>query len=239
MLVNKIDFKVKGVTYDNEENKDIQKEIKRILKEYKKNEYFDELYGGYTNKEIIEMDLNVSEYEGYKFPAKLVGDEYNGEECIKVYIKAHDDSYVHIGYVPKDELEEIAEWITRSDLRCDGNISIIGGRYKHCEIEENDEYEEVEKVVVEELTYGIEVNLLFYDDSKVKIDNNEKNIQKENNSKTIEWFLCLFFGYLGVHKFYIGDKASGLLYLCTFGLLGIGWLVDLFTIPLKKIITKS
>lgn len=235
MLVKDIKFKVKGVTFKNETNRDIQKEIKKVLKEYKNNDYFNELYGGFTNKEIIELDLNVSEYEGYKFPAKLVGDEYNGKECIKVYIKAYDDSYVHVGYVPRDELEEIAEWITRSDLRCDGNISIIGGRYKHCEIEENDEYEEIEKVVVEELTYGIEVNLSFYDDSKVKIDNNEENIQKENNSKIIEWFLCLFFGYLGVHKFYIGDKASGLIYLLTFGLLGIGWIADLFSIPFKEI----
>ena len=83
MLVHKINFKVKGVTFKNEDGKDIQKEIIKILKEYKKNEYFDSLYGGYTNKEIKEMDLNVSEYEGYQFPAKLVGDEYDGEECLK------------------------------------------------------------------------------------------------------------------------------------------------------------
>ena len=40
------------------------------------------------------MDLNVSEYEGYKFPAKLVGDEYNGEDCFKIYIKTYNDNYV-------------------------------------------------------------------------------------------------------------------------------------------------
>ena len=78
MLVHQITFRVKGVTFENEEDKDIQKGIKKILNEYKKNDFFGELYGGYTNKEIIEYDLNVSEYENVKLPAKLVGDEYNG-----------------------------------------------------------------------------------------------------------------------------------------------------------------
>ena len=87
MLIHSISFKVKGTTFKNEENKDIQKEIKKVLKEYKENDYFDELYGGYTNKEIKEIDLNISEYEGYLFPAKLVGDEYNKEDCLKIYFK--------------------------------------------------------------------------------------------------------------------------------------------------------
>ena len=66
MLIHSISFKVKGTTFKNEENKDIQKEIKKVLKEYKENDYFDELYGGYTNKEIKEIDLNISEYEDRK-----------------------------------------------------------------------------------------------------------------------------------------------------------------------------
>ena len=58
MVVKTIEFNVAGVTFKNKEGKDIQKEIKRVLKEYKQNDYFDELYGGYTNKEIKEMDLD-------------------------------------------------------------------------------------------------------------------------------------------------------------------------------------
>lgn len=39
------------------------------------------------------------------------------------------------------------------------------------------------------------------------------------------------FGFMGAHRFYYGRPLSGTLYFFTFGLLGIGWLVDLFLIP--------
>lgn len=41
------------------------------------------------------------------------------------------------------------------------------------------------------------------------------------------WLSCLF-GVCGVHRFYLGKKGTGLLYLLTFGLFGIGQLLDLF-----------
>lgn len=45
-------------------------------------------------------------------------------------------------------------------------------------------------------------------------------------SRWAAFFMCFFFGYLGVHKFYVGKTGSGILYLLTFGLFGIGWLID-------------
>lgn len=51
--------------------------------------------------------------------------------------------------------------------------------------------------------------------------------------KWVTFFLCLFFGFFGFHKFYEGKIGMGVLYLFTMGLCGIGWLVDLFAI-LKK-----
>jgi len=44
------------------------------------------------------------------------------------------------------------------------------------------------------------------------------------------WLLC-FVGLCGVHRLYAGKVVSGLLWLFTFGLLGVGQLVDLFLIP--------
>ena len=153
MLVHNMNFNVAGVTFKNEEGKDIQKEIKRVMNEYKKNEYFsDGLYNGYTNKEIKEYDLNVSEFEGYNFPIKFVGDEYEGQPCFKIYLKAYNDDYVHIGYIPKENLSEVTEWLTR-DLNIMGTLKIVGGKYKHCEIVEKD-YEEKEIIEIEELNYG-------------------------------------------------------------------------------------
>ncbi len=190
MLVHTISFKVKGVTFKNEEGKDIQKEIKNILKEYKDNDYFDKLYGGYTNKEIQEMDLNVSEYEGYYFPAKLVSDEYEGKDCIKIYFKTYNDDYIHIGYVPENDLETISEWITKEGIKTEGRLEVTGGRYKHSEIIEED-YEEKERIGTEELTYGLKITLNFYDD---KIDSDylkkQEKIKRDiNREKAIPYII--------------------------------------------------
>jgi len=43
----------------------------------------------------------------------------------------------------------------------------------------------------------------------------------------ILWF---FWGILGIHHFYAGNAGKGVLYLCTFGCLGIGWFIDFFLI---------
>jgi TM2 domain-containing membrane protein YozV len=55
-------------------------------------------------------------------------------------------------------------------------------------------------------------------------------IEQPLKSKWAAFFLCLFFGGLGFHKFYVGKVGRGILYLLTGGLLGIGWLVDLIRI---------
>lgn len=44
------------------------------------------------------------------------------------------------------------------------------------------------------------------------------------------WILLTFFGYLGLHRFYMGKLGTGILYLLTGGLVGIGWLYDLWTL---------
>ena len=44
------------------------------------------------------------------------------------------------------------------------------------------------------------------------------------------WALCLV-GVSGIHRFYLGRKGTGILWLCTWGLFGIGNIIDLFIIP--------
>lgn len=46
--------------------------------------------------------------------------------------------------------------------------------------------------------------------------------------KWIAFFLCLF--TVCGHKFYEGKVGMGILYLCTVGLFGIGWIIDLISI---------
>ena len=43
-------------------------------------------------------------------------------------------------------------------------------------------------------------------------------------------FLCLFLGWLGVHRFYTGHVVSGIFQLLTFGGFGIWTLIDLVMI---------
>lgn len=42
----------------------------------------------------------------------------------------------------------------------------------------------------------------------------------------IKLLICYFTGIFGVHKFIEKKIGIGILYLCTFGLFGIGWIVD-------------
>jgi TM2 domain-containing membrane protein YozV len=44
-------------------------------------------------------------------------------------------------------------------------------------------------------------------------------------------YVLWIFGFTGSHRFYYGKPVSGTLYFFTLGLLGIGWIVDLFLIP--------
>lgn len=52
-------------------------------------------------------------------------------------------------------------------------------------------------------------------------------------NKWTAFFLCLFLGEFGAHKFYEGKAGMGILYLFTLGLFGIGWLVDTITYLFK------
>lgn len=47
---------------------------------------------------------------------------------------------------------------------------------------------------------------------------------------TVAWLLLVFAGVLGLHRFYIGKWGTGLIYLCTLGLLGLGILYDFWTL---------
>ena len=47
---------------------------------------------------------------------------------------------------------------------------------------------------------------------------------------SVAWVLLTFLGVLGLHRFYLGKWGTGILYLLTFGLLGIGVIYDFWTL---------
>ena len=54
----------------------------------------------------------------------------------------------------------------------------------------------------------------------------------QNTHSLAVGYLVWIFGFLGAHRFYYGKPISGTIYFLTLGLLGIGWIVDLFLMPL-------
>ena len=59
-----------------------------------------------------------------------------------------------------------------------------------------------------------------------------------SKNKTIVLLLAVFFGYIGIHRFYVGKVKSGILYLLTGGIFGIGWFVDIILIATGKFETS-
>ena len=47
---------------------------------------------------------------------------------------------------------------------------------------------------------------------------------------SVAWLLLMFLGLLGIHRFYLGKWGTGIIYLISGGLLGIGLLYDLCTL---------
>lgn len=70
----------------------------------------------------------------------------------------------------------------------------------------------------------------------IVINNANANINGRGSREKNKWvafFLCLFLGWSGAHRFYEGKIGTGILWLCSGGILGVGWLID-FIIILTK-----
>lgn len=57
------------------------------------------------------------------------------------------------------------------------------------------------------------------------------NTEQPTTHSLMVGYVVWIFGFLGAHRFYYGRQISGTIYLFTFGLFFIGWIVDLFLIP--------
>ena len=50
--------------------------------------------------------------------------------------------------------------------------------------------------------------------------------EASDRSRLIALLLCVFLGYLGAHRFYVGKIGTGILWLITGGLFGVGYVID-------------
>ena len=70
--------------------------------------------------------------------------------------------------------------------------------------------------------------------SNVNSNINQNGMSRSRERNTwVAFFLCVFLGYIGAHKFYEGKTGMGILYLFTFGFFGIGWFIDCFALLFK------
>ena len=58
----------------------------------------------------------------------------------------------------------------------------------------------------------------------------ERRYQAGTWDYSIAWILLTFLGFFGIHRFYMGKVVTGVIYFCTVGLLGVGYLYDMWTL---------
>lgn len=90
---------------------------------------------------------------------------------------------------------------------------------------------------VEELKHAEQPSIVINNSNTNTNTNTNTNapvvVGLRSRNKWVAFFLCLFLGYFGAHKFYEGKIGMGILYLFTGGLLGFGWLIDCIALLFK------
>ena len=61
----------------------------------------------------------------------------------------------------------------------------------------------------------------------------------DNRDYNLTWVLLVLLGIFGVHRFYQGKILSGLIYLLTVGIFGLGIIYDLFTLNEQIALRRS
>lgn len=87
---------------------------------------------------------------------------------------------------------------------------------------------------VEQMQQAAQPNIVINNaNTNTNVNNDCYGPHGRARSKWTAFLLCFFLGYIGAHKFYEGKTGMGILYLCTGGLCGIGWVIDTVALLFK------
>ena len=74
--------------------------------------------------------------------------------------------------------------------------------------------------------------MMLINNFKIVIQNKKGVCMKKNYLITL--LLAIFLGMFGVHRFYVGKVWTGIIYLLTAGIFGVGYIIDIVLIILGK-----
>ena len=66
--------------------------------------------------------------------------------------------------------------------------------------------------------------------TEINTSSDDFGIVYKRKKKWTTFFLCLFLGWFGIHRFYVGKTGTGILWAMTFGCFYFGWIIDCITI---------
>ena len=119
------EYKVHGISYDNEDGHSIQK----ILSVFVKEEYEDDKLSSAEIKEELEYDDRVYVYPTMDISVVLEPTEFDGEPAVKVMGETSPLVYNHIGWIPKRKAPHVIDIIENNDYEV--TAELVGGPYKY------------------------------------------------------------------------------------------------------------
>ncbi|MEN6522336.1 MAG: HIRAN domain-containing protein [Anaerolineaceae bacterium] len=175
---------------------------------------------GTDRQEIISETVDIGDYLVLK---REPANPYD-HNAIAVY--SYDDQ---IGYLSENVAEELAPLMDAHWLILVTVADITGGNEGES-FGVNIEIEKLSPLEVDSETETIRLKNMTNNTAPQSLPLKEENKSEKNFVITL--LLCLFLGFLGIHRWYVGRGSW--LYTLTLGYATIGWLVDLITIIIGK-----